>query len=215
MKIIKSFVLVFYLFGFFYPILGQQNGDSDYQHNHHNHMQIDYEKRDEWQQPKKILKIIGVKKGMKIGEIGAGEGYFTFYLSKKVAKKGRIYANDITDEHFLDIKKKSIEEKTNNIVNILGTEGSSGFEKNLKLDMIVMMHSYHYIEEPANYLISLKKHLNPEGKIVIIHWDSKKIQQNPIKYSKQNLIESIKGTGLELLKIDELIYDNIYILKFL
>jgi tRNA A58 N-methylase Trm61 len=32
---------------------------------------------------------------MIIGEAGAGDGYLTFFLSRRVGASGRIYANDI------------------------------------------------------------------------------------------------------------------------
>ena len=55
----------------------------------------EWERRDFKDNPDYIMEIIGVKPGMIIGEAGAGGGYFTFHLSRKVGKKGFIFANDI------------------------------------------------------------------------------------------------------------------------
>jgi ubiquinone/menaquinone biosynthesis C-methylase UbiE len=57
--------------------------------------------RETWQPPEAIMDSVGVKPGMIIGEPGAGRGYLTFYLAKRVGDKGRIYANDI-DKSSLD-----------------------------------------------------------------------------------------------------------------
>ena len=51
--------------------------------------------RDAWQQPKKIMDVVGVQPGMVIGEAGAGRGYFTFFLAERVGETGKVYANDI------------------------------------------------------------------------------------------------------------------------
>ena len=51
-------------------------------------------RREEWQPPDKIMDAIGVKPGMVIGEPGAGRGYMTFYLAKRVGKEGKVYRGD-------------------------------------------------------------------------------------------------------------------------
>ena len=44
--------------------------------------------RETWQPPEKIMDAIGVKPGMRVGEAGAGEGYFTFPLARRVGPGG-------------------------------------------------------------------------------------------------------------------------------
>jgi len=49
-------------------------------------------RRDARVQPEKVMDVIGVKPGMVIGEAGAGRGYLTFKLSRRVGETGMIYA---------------------------------------------------------------------------------------------------------------------------
>jgi ubiquinone/menaquinone biosynthesis C-methylase UbiE len=63
----------------------------------------------ERQPPDKIMAAIGVKAGMVIGEVGAGQGRFTVHLARKVGESGKIYANDINEsslEHLRDRCKR-------------------------------------------------------------------------------------------------------------
>src|SRR5210317_2229391 len=76
--------------------------------------------RDSWQQPEKVMDVIGVKAGMTIGEPGAGDGYFTFKLSKRVGKSGKIYANDIKEDELEKIRNRCKTEGIKNIKTILG-----------------------------------------------------------------------------------------------
>ncbi len=43
----------------------------------------------------KVLDFIGLKPSLKVGEAGAGWGYFTFVLARRVGPDGFVYANDI------------------------------------------------------------------------------------------------------------------------
>jgi predicted methyltransferase len=52
--------------------------------------------REEWQSPGQIMDAVGVKPGMRIGEAGAGRGYFTFPLARRVGPGGVVFANDIS-----------------------------------------------------------------------------------------------------------------------
>ena len=61
--------------------------------------------RDTWQQPEKVMEVIGIKPGMVIGEPGAGNGYFTIKLARKVGPSGKIYANDIVESSLKTIKE--------------------------------------------------------------------------------------------------------------
>jgi ubiquinone/menaquinone biosynthesis C-methylase UbiE len=50
--------------------------------------------RDKYHQPNKVMDVVGVKPGMTIGEVGAGSGYFTFKLAKRVGESGYVYAEE-------------------------------------------------------------------------------------------------------------------------
>ena len=64
--------------------------------------------RDSWQQPEKIMDTIGVKPGTVIGDVGAGEGYFTFKLAKRVGEHGKIYANDLNEKVLEELSARKL-----------------------------------------------------------------------------------------------------------
>src|SRR5262245_45875059 len=63
--------------------------------------------RDSWQKPKAVVEKLNIKPGSKVADLGAGGGYFTWYLASAVGPEGKVYAVDI-DETGLDIIKKEI-----------------------------------------------------------------------------------------------------------
>ena len=170
--------------------------------------------RDATQQPEAIMDTIGVKAGMVIGEAGAGEGYFTFWLSKRVDEAGKIYANDIRKSVLDKIKKRCEREGISNIKTILGEQNDPLFPKG-KLDMVVMMLAFHEFENRAKWLENVKPSMKPNATLVIIERDPEKTGSGYGHFMKKNeILESVKKANFELVRIETFLKnDNIFIFR--
>ena len=71
--------------------------------------------RETWQPPEKILDAIGARPGMRVGEAGAGQGYFTFPLARRVGSEGIVLANDISASSLAVIRERAVREGLGNI----------------------------------------------------------------------------------------------------
>jgi ubiquinone/menaquinone biosynthesis C-methylase UbiE len=168
--------------------------------------------RETWQPPEKIMDAIGVKPGMRIGEAGAGRGYFTFPLARRVGSSGVVLANDISVRSLDVIQERAQREKLENIKIVAGQPEDPLFpEKNL--DMVVMVYVLHEVESPVPFLNNIRKYLKPEGLLVIIEritdLESTHIPQF---MTKERIIEKARESGYELKKIEGFLpYDGIYI----
>lgn len=157
---------------------------------------------------------IGVKPGMIISEAGAGQGYFTFYLARRVGEKGKVYANDISKSSLAEIKSRSKRENITNIITVLGeTEDPLFPQKNL--DMIVMVYVLHMLEKPVEFLGNLKKYMKPGTQLVIIE---KNTLTERAHYSgfmtKKQILDTIEKTDYKLERILTFLpRDAIYIYK--
>jgi predicted methyltransferase len=81
---------------------------------------LDDAERDARLQPERVMDAIGVRPGMVIGEAGAGRGYFTFKLARRVGAQGKVYANDI-DRGALDhIRQVCRDENIANVETVVG-----------------------------------------------------------------------------------------------
>lgn len=76
--------------------------------------------REVWQPPERIMDAVGVTEGMRVGEAGAGEGYLTFHLAKRVGDRGVVYANEISEGDLEIIRDRARREGVDNIVTVLG-----------------------------------------------------------------------------------------------
>ena len=170
--------------------------------------------RETWQPPEQIMDSIGVKPGMIIGEAGAGRGYFTFPLAKRVGEKGKVYANDISASSLDEIKARSIRENIKNIIPVYGeTEDPLFPQKNH--DMIIMVYVLHMLEKPMEFMENLKKYMIPETQLVIIERNSNMDRAHyPSFMSKKQVLEMIEKTNYKQVRIMTFLSkDNIYIYK--
>src|SRR5512139_3858770 len=116
--------------------------------------------RDAIEQPEKVMEATGVKPGMVIGEIGAGQGYFTFWLAKAVGETGKVYANDIDASALAAIERRRAAEKVFNIETILGTVDDPLFPPGA-LDMVFIVNAFHDLARPVELLAGLRPALKP------------------------------------------------------
>ena len=170
--------------------------------------------RDAQQQPEAIMDTVGVKAGMTIGEAGAGEGYFTFWLSKRVGETGKIYANDIKESVLKKIKKRCERDSVTNITTILGTQNDPRFP-DVELDMVVMMLAFHEFKDHAKWLENVKASMKPDARLVIIERDPEKTGSGWGHFMKNDeILDAVKKANFELVRIETFLKnDNIFIFR--
>jgi SAM-dependent methyltransferase len=119
------------------------------------------------QPPETVLKTIGIREGMVIGEIGAGRGRYTVILADAVGDKGHIYANDIDDSDLEYLELRCERDGIPNVSTITGEEYDPLLPDN-ELDMIFMVNVYHHLSDPVRIMQNALPSLKAGGTLVII-----------------------------------------------
>jgi ubiquinone/menaquinone biosynthesis C-methylase UbiE len=171
-------------------------------------------RRDKLMQPERIMDTLGVRSGMVIGEVGAGEGYFTLKLAKRVGSTGRIYANDINTRVLETVKERREEALLDNIETVVGEVADPLFPVR-NLDMVVMMMVYHDLTRPDALMKSLKKYLKPGAPVVIIDRDPDRWGKGHDHFLKKDtILENMAGIGFELVRLHTFLeIDNIFVYR--
>jgi ubiquinone/menaquinone biosynthesis C-methylase UbiE len=177
----------------------------------------DYDRRDEWQQPDKVLDAIGVRPGMTIADVGAGDGYFTFKLAERVGSGGKVYATDIEERPLQVLKEKIREESASNVITILGSKDDPLLPPG-QMDMVFMCHVLHVVirhQDPFPFLDNVKRALKPKGTLVLVQWDAEKIGYDETDYrSKKTLLDVVAKSDFRLVRAKTFLpRENIYILR--
>jgi len=124
--------------------------------------------RDKRDKPDEIIDSLSIDPGMIVGEAGAGDGYFTLFLSRAVGGKGTVYAND-NDRFMLYALEYYMTacQHDKNIIPVLGSDTDPLFPAD-ELDMIVIYGSFHDFQDRKGWLNTAKNYLKPHGILAIV-----------------------------------------------
>jgi len=136
---------------------------------HQGYKWLERPEREKEEQPKKLLKVLDVKPGMVVADIGAGSGYHSFRFAEKVGPKGKVLAVDIQKEMLALIRKRMKKEKVENIEPVLGKESDPKLPAG-GVDLILMVDVYHEFTYPYEMTVALIKALKPGGRLVFVEF---------------------------------------------
>lgn len=128
------------------------------------------EARDRVNEANRIMDLAELSPGMTVADIGAGEGYYTIRLSKRVGENGRVLAQDIVPATRDALAVRVEKDKLDNVSVKLG-EPANPMLPIGSFDRVFMVHMYHEIELPYEFLWNLRPSLKPGGRVVVVDTD--------------------------------------------
>ena len=130
---------------------------------------LDAPDRDLWQRPDLIMDSMAIADGSKVADIGAGSGWFTIRLARRVGPQGLVYAEDVQQEMINAISRRVSREGFNNVKPVLGTMNDPKLPPPL-LDAALMVDSFHEVDgrDRVTMLANLAKALKPQGRLGIV-----------------------------------------------
>jgi predicted methyltransferase len=122
--------------------------------------------RDAWQQPDRIMDALQIADGSTVADIGAGGGWFTVRLARRVGPNGKVYAQDIQMEMINSIRRRALDQGLTNVEAVLG--GSDDPKLPPRLDAILMVDTYPQLAKPVETLRHVRESLAPDGLLGIV-----------------------------------------------
>ncbi len=130
---------------------------------------LDRADRDAVQQPEKVLDALHIQSGNTVADIGAGTGYFSLRLAKRVGPQGRVLATDIQPQMLAILKDNMRAAGLSNIELVLCTPTDAKLPEN-SLDLALMVDVYHELEYPEETLAQVRRALKPQGRLVLVEY---------------------------------------------
>ena len=136
---------------------------------HQGAMWLERPEREEEEQPTRLLESLHLKPGEVVADIGAGSGYLTWRMARRVGPTGRVYANDIQPEMLVILRTNMIAHGVSNVVTVLGTVEDPRLPTN-SIDLAIFVDVYHECDHPYEVIRELCRALKPGGRLVLVEY---------------------------------------------
>ena len=124
----------------------------------------------EWEEsPEQMLDALELKQGQTVADVGAGVGYLTLRIAKRVGPTGKVYGVDVQREMLARLRKNAAKAKLSNVETVLGSENDPKLPAG-QIDLILMVDVYHELSQPQLMLQNMKKALSPTGRLVLVEY---------------------------------------------
>ena len=160
--------------------------------------------RVQWQLPDQVMDALGVADASVVADIGAGAGWFTIVLARRVGPQGLVYAEDVQQEMLNAITRRVQREELKNVRTILGLATDPRLPENA-LDVVLMVDAYHEFEDGVPVLSSIAKSLKPQGRVGIVDFKLDGLGPGPEldeRVSPDDVVRDAEKSGLRLIKTE-------------
>ncbi len=115
---------------------------------------------------------MGLRDGMKVGDIGAGSGHYTLAAAAAIGNDGRVYAIDIQEDVLKHLKDSGHRAGRRNIETIWGNVEKPGGTKlrDHTLDAVILSNTLFQFEDKEAAIKEIKRILKSQGKLLVIDW---------------------------------------------
>ncbi len=126
--------------------------------------------RDRHGEADRVLDRLGVTPGTRVADIGAGTGYYTVRVARRLGAGATVYAEDIKSEYLGELRARLEREKIGTVKLVLGRPGDPMLPRS-SVDVAILSHVYHEIENPFELLYRLQPALAPGARVGIVDVD--------------------------------------------
>lgn len=122
--------------------------------------------RDKWQKPDELVKLLNIKPGSQVADVGCHEGYMTVKLARAVGSSGKIYAVDV-DQPKLDKLTKHLRDREIRQVSVIKGDYDNPKLPANTLDAVLILDTYHEMGDYIEILQHIKASLKPGGRLLL------------------------------------------------
>ena len=127
--------------------------------------EFDDPERDAWQKPELVLDALHLDRAARVADIGAGTGYFSVRLARRIPE-GTIFAADIEPDMVRYLGERAQRESLRNIRPVQASVDNANLSE--PVDIALVVDTYHHIGHRTQYFARLKSSLRPKGRLAIV-----------------------------------------------
>src|SRR3974377_1764471 len=155
--------------------------------------------RDAWQKPNEVLDALHLERTSPVADLGAGTGYFSVRIAKRVPE-GKLFAVDIEPDMLRYLREREHHDNLDVIVPILASVDSANLPE--PVDLVLVVDTYHHIDNRIAYFAKLKTSLRPNGRLAIVDFKADSPDGPPPEHrvSHEKVSTELNAAGYSLVE---------------
>jgi len=156
--------------------------------------EFDNPQRDAWQKPEEILDALHLQRTSLVADIGAGTGYFSVRIARRIPE-GKIFAADIEPDMVRYLGERARLEHLTNLVPVQANADAANLPE--PVDVALIVDTYHHIGNRTQYFAKLKSSLRPGGRLVIVDFKADSPNGPPVQHRlpPERVTQELKAAG--------------------
>jgi len=172
--------------------------------------------RDAWQKPDQIMDALGIAEGSRVADIGAGAGWFTIRLARRIGPNGLVYAEDVQPQMLEATRRRVGREGLKNVETIRGTATDPNLPVGT-LDAILAVDVYQEVDDRITFLRNLAAALKPNGRIGVVNYKPGQGGPGPapnegVRVDSSAVEADARAAGLRVLRRENLPFQYLIVL---
>jgi len=121
---------------------------------------------DRLRDPDAVVRVLDMRPGMLVADLGPGAGHFTFRMARAVEPSGVVYAADASQGTLDDLVRQADDRGITNLRAVKVTRDR--LELPEPVDLLFVSATYHHLPRPSAYFADARRHLQPDGRVAIL-----------------------------------------------
>jgi ubiquinone/menaquinone biosynthesis C-methylase UbiE len=130
----------------------------------------DEKTRDSKAEAERVMDRLDIRPGFRVADIGAGDGYYTVRLARRLGPSATIYAQDVKADYLKRLEARLEKEGIRGVRLVLGMPNNPKLMPD-SVDVALLSHMYHEIENPYEFFYRLRPALAAGARVAIIDLD--------------------------------------------
>lgn len=152
----------------------------------------------------RLVELLMLREGMHVAEVGAGPGWLTVEVAKRVGPSGHVYANELDAARLDDIRQAAAEAGVGNVTVLAADEHTTNLPATC-CDAVFMRRVYHHLTDSTDILASVHDALRPGGRLVIIEFGADGLagMVTRMGIERAALIDAVSASGFTLVTTND------------
>lgn len=155
-----------------------------------------------WQRPTRLVRVLGLRPGQTVAEIGAGSGYLVRRVARVVGPRGRVYAVDVEPRMLPVLIERLRRGGLDNVTPVLGRDDDPLLPAR-SCDLVLVVNTYHHLHGGPRYLRRLRRLLRPGGRLVNVDFHRRETPVGPPverRVARETFLRDARRAGFRLVR---------------